>query len=248
MKMSKKKAVTVIAAAVGVICVLTASFFGTRAYLTDAERATNVLTVGTNTIPPPEDSFTPPALKPVTEYNKAVIVRNTGDTDAFVRVTVKFSDADIRKISGISPDGKTYYSAEETGRPVDAADAVKAGVNAGAFIDHLPDGWVYVKESDAAVVSYTDPYYTAHATRGELLGGYFYYTKPVAPGQSTAYLTKKFITYFESDDAVRPYDVIVYAESMQTEDYLARPFKNWEAAWTAQMSRKPEYKTAEGGK
>ena len=83
------------------------------------------------------------------------------------------------------------------------------------FKDHLPTGWVY-KDTG-------------------LLAPYFYYTLPVAVNASTSELIKTVKTTFASSADITSFDIIVYAESVQTLDKNGQPFTGinpWEQAWT----------------
>lgn len=78
--------------------------------------------------------------------------------------------------------------------------------------------------------------YIASST-DKTLGGYFYYTKPLQPGESTSSLLKTVKTDFASADDVKPYDVIVYSESVQTVSPDA------DGHWTDQTQEADNYQT-----
>ena len=87
------------------------------------------------------------------------------------------------------------------------------------FKDHLPTGWVY---EDSA-----------------LLGPYYYYTSAIAPGEETPYLIKKVQTTFASAEDIEPYDIYVYAESVQVLDKDGQNFTGadvWKQAWTEYLN------------
>ncbi len=103
------------------------------------------------------------------------------------------------------------------------------GVTWDAFLADLPEGWAYVAE--------TDP------TDGALLGGYFYYTKALKPGETTPPLIQGVKTAQETNtDNITDFDIVVYSESVQTTeiyaDIPATPDSswNWRAAWTSFLS------------
>lgn len=95
---------------------------------------------------------------------------------------------------------------------------------ASEYGNHLPDGWAFIPEN-------TD----------QELGGYYYYTKPVESGQKTTALFQKVNTHFETAEDVKPYEIFVYAESVQTRDKDGAEFSGadqWKSAWTEFLERK----------
>ena len=205
------------------------SITGIFAYLTNAEKNTNSFTVGNNTIEPNED-FDPPdeLAQGVNDYKKAVAISNTGSIDCFIRVRAEFSDSDITKRSGFTNQelGGDYYSADVDGlesdilNPEDGSIAVKQD----AYVNHLPEGWVFIREED-----------------DQNLGGYYYCTSPVSPGEDTPYLFERVNTVFEQADDVEAYDIYVYAESVQVLDRNGYPFTGtepWKDAWIEFLSNK----------
>ena len=85
------------------------------------------------------------------------------------------------------------------------------------FNSHLPEGWVYV--NDAA----------------DALAPYYYYTAPLAVNASTPSLIKSVKTTFATADNIEPFDIYVYAESIQTLDKYGQAFTGtdqWRSAWT----------------
>ncbi|MCI5656082.1 MAG: hypothetical protein SOT80_02380, partial [Candidatus Pseudoruminococcus sp.] len=83
------------------------------------------------------------------------------------------------------------------------------------YINHLPDGWIFVPDDSSE-------------TR---LAGY-YYTKSVSPGKSTENPLFTYVktTYAKLDD-VKQYDIIVYAESVQTTDSNGNSYSDYKSAW-----------------
>ncbi len=87
------------------------------------------------------------------------------------------------------------------------------------FTKHLPANWVYVDSAD--------------------LGPYFYYTQPVKVGQTTSELLKTVKTKFADAKDVEPFDIYVYAESVQTLDKNGEAFTGsdaWKKAWTEYLA------------
>ena len=87
--------------------------------------------------------------------------------------------------------------------------------------DHLPTGWVYVESASDA------------------LAPYYYYTQPLAVGASTPSLIKTVKTTFADEDKIEPFDIYVYAESVQTLAKDGKEFTGttpWRSAWTEYLS------------
>ena len=90
------------------------------------------------------------------------------------------------------------------------------------FRNQPPKNWTYIPDTD-----------------GELLGGYYYYMKPLPSGHSTNALIDSINTYFETKEENAPYEVIVYAESVQTIDKDGESFgDDWQGAWEEFLRRK----------
>ena len=192
--MKKHKGIIIAcAAAVAAIAVCVGMTFS---YLVSVPNGVeNEITVGYDRIEIVEQ-FTPPTKQEPNKdssYKKRVTVKNNGDTPCFVRVYADFSSAEIRSISSFSFDeeGSNYYSAE---REMTSDNFVYE-------VTEADNNWVFVPDSDAEL--------------GSELGGYYYYTKPLKAGEETPPL----FTYVKTDNTnhdVQQYDVIVYAESVQT--------------------------------
>lgn len=180
------------------------------AYLTTRDTADNTITIGKNEIEVSED-FVPPAEQTTdTRYKKQISVTNTGNVNCYVRVYADFSDEDIRKSSYFSNDTEKdantaqYYSAV---RDISSQDA---------YVNKLPDGWVFVPDDSDETE----------------LAGYYYYTKPISPEESTATSLFTYVkTTYESLDDVKQYDIIVYAESVQATDSNGEAYADYAEAW-----------------
>lgn len=233
-----KKILNIPATAFFSICAVAAVAGVAVAYLTTARGLVNKFTVGNNTIDIVEKYEPPKELtQGINTYSKKVQVENTGKTDAFVRVYAEFSDSDIANNSYVTTSAPGNVSIDST----DTADVVKSKMTAAGYKAHDefwkeggPDNdWVYISTD-------TDP----------LLGGYFYYTQPVKSSESegatkdnviTNPLIEKVATYFESANDVKDYEIIVYAESVQTTDKDGVEFTGNDAykdAWTEFLTRK----------
>lgn len=197
----KQKNIIVVLSVV-TVCVL-AGIIAVYAYLFSVpEELRNEIIIGYNDIEIQEEFEPPTEQTSVTYYKKKVTVKNTGDTPCFVRVFVDFSSVEIRNLSALSydeadeqdPSLKTYYSAVPD-------------MTVGHFIKEVSSennpnkGWVYIKEDDFENGS---------------IGGYYYYTEPLEPGNETPPLFTYVKTdYTGSTTAAQQYDVIVYSESVQ---------------------------------
>jgi hypothetical protein len=187
-------------------------------------------------------------------------------------------DLDVDETS--SADQETYWAAVDDAedRNLQAApDDLGDYVNEDLYINHLPDGWVYVPEEihstntgvsiggslnsidDISNLPLTEDSSADDSTEDSsaddiaqsvkiAMGGWFYYTKPVAPGELTPSLFDKVFTYYVDESQVKPYDIIVYAESVQTKgidgnliedgvDADGNVIPAWKAAWTDFLTR-----------
>ena len=197
------------------------------AYFTHTRRLINTFTVGENVVSITED-FEPPKemAKGLNTYTKKVTITNTGNTDAFVRVYAAFSDSDIADNSFIASSKPKNVSITS-----DAAfDLVTSSMESAGYktsTNFWAEGgpsndWVYVPDSDS------------------ILGGYFYYTKSIIPGESTKALMDTITTWFADENDVRDYELIVYAESVQTADKDGVSFSDvdYQKAWIEYLTRK----------
>ena len=208
--MKKKKLSTIIPVVSLVILTIVTAF----AYFTKViNTRDNSIKVGYDSVEIVED-FTPPEKQTeVTEYKKEVSVKNNGTVPCFARVYVDFSDSEVRDISYFAEDQtSTYYKAGK-----DESDDE-------AYIKHLPEDWVFIPDSDTTS-----------------LAGYFYYKKPLEPNESSTMLFSRVKTdYTKSNIGIRQYDIIVYAESLQTvtKDSIDRSQEadGWRTVWTEFLS------------
>ncbi len=169
----------------------------------------NSVTIGYDSVEIVEEFVPPEKQTEITTYKKAVSVKNNGTVPCYARVYVEFSDSEICDIS--------YFAQSETGSYYSAS---KDSANPDSYIIHLPENWIFVPESE-----------------GEKLGGYYYYTKVLAPEDSTSLLFSHVKTdYTGSEIGIRQYDIIVYAESLQTvtSDSVDHSGETdgWRTAWT----------------
>lgn len=77
-----------------------------------------------------------------------------------------------------------------------------------------------------------------------LLGGYYYYTKPLKPGEDTTHLFRSVDAYFENALGIQDFDIIVSAESVQSLDKNGNIFIDddsgpaWKKCWQEFLDRK----------
>lgn len=188
----------------------------TVAYLTGNEFHINKTSVSENDIEIIEKFEPPEELTPgENEYVKEVSVKNVGTQDVYIRVSAKFESEKIAEHSILTADGSHWFK---------ASTKVNDGT---AYKDHLPAGWVY----------YND----------DALGGeYYYYTIPVKAeikndngtviqqAQTTPKLFTHIMTDFGDGTVPVPYDVYIYAESVQTYDRFGiKPTGSdaWKKVW-----------------
>lgn len=186
-----KRKTKIIAATVSAVCVVLVAVGVVFAYMTDSREKDNSFTVGYDSIEIVEDFSPPSQQQQTTTYKKQVQIKNNGNVPCYIRVYADFSDSTVRSRSYFSNSdymsaADTYYSANRT--------------DPDSYVKNLPEGWAFIPDD------YSD---TA-------LAGYYYYTQPVQPNESTPTLFKYIKTKYAEDSEIRQYDVIVYAESVQT--------------------------------
>jgi alternate signal-mediated exported protein len=196
---------------IGVSCLAAAALLigGVYAYLTYGTYVDNEFSGGNNEIEIKETFQSPEKLVPgVNSYTKKVAVENTGNVPCYVRVFADFSEGDIRAISGLQSGDGPYYSAEFEDMAEDLKDDQgNVVINKESYVKHLPDGWVYLPETDSV-----------EDTTETAMGGWYYYTKPLEAGQRTPDLFDSVLTYFRTEEDIAEYNIIVYSESVQIRD------------------------------
>ena len=199
-----------------------AGTLGTYAYLTDMGKLNNEFTIGRNNIDIQEEYNPPSELKQGDNtFIKEVQIENTGDVDCYIRVFADFSDSKVKENAFLSPDKLT--DPEDPGmRWVKATEYRQ-------FLSDNPDNhWVYVP---------LDP-------DNYLLGGYYYYDIPLAPGEKTTYLIRSVKVEFEDELDVQDFDIIISAESVQVIDKDGNEFTDennipaWKKCWIEFMERR----------
>lgn len=185
------------------VCVLLVSVGVTLAYLTDNREKENTVTVGYDSIEILEDFSAPAEQSKETTYKKEIKISNTGNVPCYVRVYVDFSDSKIRNYSSFSIDADKYYSAD---RDKDNPDS---------YVNHLPTGWEFIPDND----------------NNTKLAGYYYYTLPVNSGESTPSLFTYVKTAYSDESEIQQYDIIVYAESVQTIGQDGEKLNDYKQAW-----------------
>lgn len=99
--------------------------------------------------------------------------------------------------------------------------------------ENFPQNWCYLSLEE-------DP----------LLGGFYYYTVPVNPGERTVPLAEQILVSYEQDSQIRDFDILVTADSVQTcifeeqEDGsftaadVSQQDEGWKMAWTEYLERR----------
>lgn len=208
--MNKKTKKIIIIAALAVLVI--ASIVAIYAYLADRGEKENNFTVGNNTVEIDEEFNPPPELKEGNNpFVKKVCVKNTGNVPCYVRVFFEFSDSKVKETAKISADEYEKYN--------DGSDNYDelAWYSYEEYKENLPEGWVYIPAEDDS-----------------LLGGYFYYTKPLEVGESTPYLFRAVNAYFENESDVTDFEIIITTDSIQVTDKYGVEFTGTDAyknAW-----------------
>lgn len=206
--MKRKAKIITVTAAAGILVL--AGVFAVYAYFTDNAKTDNTLFPAENELEISED-YVPPVEQKTGEniYKKEISVINRGNAPCYIRVYMDFSDSTVSKRSYLSNDPSqspdSFYKAERT----DASDT---------YISHLDlvaPGWTFVPDASPTA-----------------LAGYYYYKEPVAPGEKTTSLLTFVKTLNESNDDIKQYDIMVYAESVQVSDMKGKKYENFEEAWT----------------
>lgn len=195
------------------VMILVGSALFTVSYLADNETHSNALNIGINDIEITEN-FTPPTSAPTEDFLKKIAVTNPANTSTKKRVPCY-----VRVYIGFS-DSRI---AEKASVKKEGSATYYTFLN--NFRSNLPANWVYIPE--------------AASGDGALLGGYFYYTKILKPGETTNSLTERFKVQFASAEeleelAPNGYDINVYAESVSTLDKNGAEFTGtdpYKQAW-----------------
>ena len=202
----KKKRKIVIAVSLCFITLFTIGIL-VSAYFIDQENKDNNVKIGNNTHEISE-VFEPPKEQKERDnsYKKQVSVVNTGNVPCYIRVYADFSDSAVRSRSSFSNDGTNFYSAE------------RDLTNNNTYVSHLSEvapNWVFIPDNDL----------------DKKMAGYYYYTVPVAAGESTKPLFTYVQTYNKNNDEIQQYDIIVYSESYQTTDSYGEEYTSYQEVW-----------------
>ncbi len=190
MEMTNRKKGVIAAVSAGVLIAVTGGVF---AYFAAKDGKANLVRVGEDTISV-DESFDQPEQTQNFAYRKLVKIDNTGSVPCFVRVRLEFSDSAVQSAASFSSDKQgaddsvTVDDDDIDFYPADPADD-------NAYAKHLPEGWEYSTDD-----------------------GYYYYTAPVAAGESTSALISWVKMAYEDVTAIQAHDIYVYAESVQTVD------------------------------
>lgn len=107
-----------------------------------------------------------------------------------------------------------------------------AGEYGSPDFENFPQNWCYISREE-------DP----------LLGGFYYYTLPVNPGERTVPLAEQILVSYEQDSQIRDFDILVTADSVQTSIFeeqedgsftaedVSQQDEGWKQAWTEYLER-----------
>lgn len=200
MKNKKRKALLFVTC--GLIAALAVGF--TIAYLTDNEMHINKATPG-DIVTEIVEEFEPPNPEDIQpgntiQYKKKIQAKNTGKSDAYIRMAVAISDGDIANESEYSLDGTTWYPVSE-------------------YKDHLPEGWIYLDDDSlgGAYFYYTRP---VKAEKRDIDGNI------TQEAEMTPPLFQYVRTKYSDEREAYPYDIYAYAEAMQLVDASGKVQKN----------------------
>ncbi len=217
--MTKKKK-TVLAIVSG--AVLIALFSTSLAYLGTTDKTPNLVRVGEDEIKVTEE-FTVPDQSQEYAYRKLVKIANTGSIPCYVRVRLEFSNSVVEGAASFTAEGQDSDTAPENGPGVYKKAAVPDNkTDTDYYVNSLPPDWIYVWEPNSG--DFVPP----------VTNGYYYYTKPVPPGESTDALISWIRMQYENMDDIQAHDVYVYAESVQTVDANSgEAYADWKSAWNS---------------
>ena len=205
------------------------------------DKKANTISVGENKIEITED-FTPPAeMTPgCNVYKKKVSVKNAGNTDAFVRVFLDFSNIEAVENSYVATSAPSSLP-QDLGAFTDTmTDDEKAAAKEAAINSIKAAGYKSYDEFWSATGADNDWVFVPESDSEPVVGGFFYYTKSIAPGESTQDLIHSICTYFPTAGEIKPYEVLVFAESVQTFDKDGARFEDaqWKQAWEEFLGRR----------
>ena len=148
------------------------------AYLSDADSATNKVTVGGSNIEIIEDFDPPLNLEPGVEFTKGISVKNNGPGDCYVRIKAVFANGDMEQYCVVdwnrtdwyyeSSDGYYYYPAPLKEGEVTPSLFTKVKINDDVPVELINDFEILVySESYQATGfdTYTDAWQKYHANK-----------------------------------------------------------------------------------
>lgn len=216
--MKNRKKLLIIGASLLAVAVLGTGI--TLAYLADEEVKDNDITVGKGDVSITE-SFPDVSEQSMQNENiKEVKVKNTGTVPCYVRVYAEFSDSLVADKASVR---------NRQGRDTNYYKWAEFKNKLAESTNTISSKWKYVNDNPS-------------------LGGYFYYTEPIAAGKETELLFTDVKTDYKDPnnandsniDKIQAYDIIVYSEVVQTTDIDGSEFsddteppnkKAWYKAW-----------------
>lgn len=208
MNANKKKKLTLISVFASALA-LSLGLSATLTYLGKTTEKKNKITVGHGDIEISE-TFTPPTeASMISKVEKKFSVKNTGTVPSFARLYAEFSDSEVAGKAKVKLNNRnTSYITEEYTWAQFKELLSDDNTSADSLVLKQKTKWRYVSDSSK-------------------LGGYFYYSKLLNPGDSSEELFDSVTVDFKKYDAqsnvidnsnidrIVDYEMIVYSEIVQ---------------------------------
>lgn len=189
------------------------------AYFGAKDDVTNIVGIGEDTISVTE-AFQTPEQEQDFSYRKLVKIQNTGSIPCYIRAALEFSNSTIQNAASFSSENQGDSDPSPADTSFKKASIPDSISDTDYYVNSLPEGWVYVWDANAASI-------TPGVTKG-----YYYYTKPVEPGESTDALISWIKMNYNNSSDIQAHDVFVYSESVQTIDpNTGAAYGDWKNAW-----------------
>ena len=214
----KKRNILVTALASVLLVALTGSIY---AYLSDKDDSENKIIVAENKVEIIENFPDPEVQKNgVNKYTKEISIKNTGNTDAYVRVYLDFANSEMAKRAFLSLDDENADTIEYYPF-ISGADAPESEEGTRFNTETFQNAVEQLTKSPVE-----DTAYWTYNTND----GYFYYTGKIGAGMETEHLMKRVLIYNKTSP-IHDVDIYVYAESVQTVDKDGNAYNNYQSAW-----------------
>ena len=165
---------------IAILLLLISACVGAFAYLTDADRATNTLTVGGVNVGIVEEFDPPKEIVPGVAFTKDVKVQNNGPSNCYVRIKAVFTDSDMEKYCSVDwntsdfvyndEDGYYYYKGE-----LEVGELTKSLFTTVTVSDSIPEAEI----KDFDILVYTEAYQSNGFDNYEEAWEHYHRNKPV---------------------------------------------------------------------